>query len=83
MKPLDFDGVNVIFGTNQPEYQPLPGECIGKPETGQVITCWGLDADELKIVQETGRIFVSVLTFGQHLQPILCSVVKPTPYDPE
>lgn len=83
MKPVDFDGVNTVFGADQPEYQPLPAERVGKPETGQVNTCWELDPEELETVQETGKIFVSLLTFGQPLQPVLVSVVKPDVYDKE
>ena len=83
MEPIKFDGVNVIFGADQPEYKPLPAERIGKPESGQIITCWDLSPDELKKVQETGQIFVSLLTFGQPLQPMLVSVEKPDAYDPE
>ena len=83
MQPLNFDGANIVFGANQPEYQPLPAEFVGKPETGQINTCWELSPDELKQIQETGKIWVSILTFGQPLQPVLVSVYKPKPYDPE
>ena len=83
MQPLNFDGANIVFGANQPEYQPLPAEFVGKPKTGQINTCWELSADELKQIQETGKIWVSILTFGQPLQPVLVSVDKPKPYDPE
>jgi hypothetical protein len=82
MKPLNFDGANVVYGANQPEYQPLPAERVGKPETGQINTCWEFSPDELKRVQETGVIFVSLLTFGQPLQPVLVSVDKPDVCDP-
>ena len=83
MQPLNFDGANIVFGANQPEYQPLLAEFVGKPETGQINTCWELSPDELKQIQETGKIWVSILTFGQPLQPVLVSVDKPKPYDPE
>lgn len=83
MQPLNFDGANIVFGANQPEYQPLHAEFVGKPETGQINTCWELSPDELKQIQETGKIWVSILTFGQPLQPVLVSVDKPKPYDPE
>lgn len=83
MQPLNFDGANIVFGANQPEYQPLPAELVGKPETGQINTCWELSPDELKQIKETGKIWVSILTFGQPLQPVLVSVDKPKPYDPE
>jgi len=83
MQPLNFEGANIVFGANQPEYQPLPAERVGKPETGQINTCWELSPDELKQIQETGKIWVSLLTFGQPLQPVLISVDKPDVYDPE
>ena len=83
MEPIKFDGANVVFGANQPEYVPLPAERVGKPETGQINTCWALSPDELKKVQGTGQIYVSLLTFGQPLQPVLVSVDKPDVYDPE
>lgn len=83
MEPIKFEGANVVFGADQPEYRPLPAESVGKPEIGQINTCWELSPDELKKVQETGRIYVSLLTFGQPLQPVLISVDKPDVYDPE
>lgn len=83
MKPIKFDGANIVYGANQPEYQPLPAERVGKFETGQINTCWELSPDELKQIQETGKIWVSLLTFGQPLQPVLISVDKPDVYDPE
>ena len=83
MQPLNFEGANIVFGANQPEYQPLLAERVGKPETGQINTCWELSPDELKRVQETGKIWLGVLTFGQPLQPVIVSVDKPEPYDAE
>ena len=83
MEPIKFDGVNVVFGANQKEYMPLPAERVGKPQTGQINTCWELSPEELKRVQETGKIWLSVLTFGQPLQPVMVSVDKPDVYDPE
>ena len=82
MKPIEFDGVNVVFGANQPEYIPLPAE--RRPgRSGEVVTCWELSPEELKRVQETGKIYLGLLTFGQPLQPVIMSVDKPEPYDPE
>ena len=82
MKPLNFEGANIVFGANQPECQPL-AERVGNPATGQVNTCWELSPDELKRIRETGKIWVSLLTFGQPLQPVLVSVDKPEVYDPK
>ena len=83
MEPIKFDGVNAVFGANQPEYTPLPAECVGNPETGQINTCWELSPEEIKRVQETGKIWLSVLTFGQPLQPVLLTADKPGIYNPE
>ena len=74
MEPVNFVAANVVFGANQPEYKPLPGE---------ILTCWDLSPDELKRVQETGKIWLGVLTFGQPLQPVFVAVDKPEPYDAE
>lgn len=83
MEPAKFDGVNVVFGANQPEYKPLPAERRGNAQTGEVLTCWQLSPEELIKVQETGQIWLSMLTFGQPLQPVLMAVEKPEIYDPE
>lgn len=82
MEPIKFDGANVVYGANQPEYKPLPAE--RRPgHSGEIVTCWELSPDELKRVQETGKIYLGVLTFGQPLQPVIMSVDKPEPYDAE
>lgn len=80
MQPLNFEGANVVFAANQPEYIPLPAEYRGG-KSGEILTCWELTPDELKTVLETGKIWLGVLTFGQPLQPVILSVDKPEPYD--
>lgn len=68
MKPVEFKGQNVIYGKDQPEYQPLPAMRL--PD-GTIYTCWELSEDELKEVMETRKIYVSQLTFNQPIHPIL------------
>lgn len=80
---MNFRDANCVYGANQQEYQPLPAERRGKPITGEVLTCWQLSPEELQKVKETGIIWLSMLTFGQPLQPVLLSVDKPEIYDPE
>ena len=80
MQPLNFEGANVVFAANQPEYIPLPAEYRGG-KSGEILTCWELTQEELQRIQETGKIWLGVLTFGQPLQPLLLSVEKPEPYD--
>lgn len=82
MEPVIFEAANVVFGANQPEYKPLPAESRGG-KSGEILTCWELSPDELKRIQETGKIWLVVLTFGQPMQPVHLSVEKPEPYDEE
>lgn len=83
MKAKAFEGANVVYGANQPEYEPLPAEKRGKARTGEVLTCWKLTDEEKALVQMTGEIWLSMLTFGQPLQPVLLSATRPEIYDPE
>lgn len=75
MEPIKFDGVNVVFGANQPEYIPLPAAVNYK--AGKVLTCWKLTPEEIKRVQETGMVWLEMLTFNQPLQPVRLDVEKP------
>lgn len=74
MQPKKFNEVNVIYGEGQPEYLPLPAH---KTESGEVTTCWELSPEEKKQVQETGVIWLSMLTFNHPLQPVLLKTEKP------
>lgn len=78
MKPVEFPGVNVVFAKDQPEYVPLPAMKVPDDPQGLIITKWELSPDELKRIQETGTIHLSVLTFNQPLQPVLLTVDLPT-----
>ena len=80
MEPVQFEGANIVYGANQPEYMPLPAERL-PGHSGAVITCWKLTPEELERVKESGVIWLSMLTFNQPLQPVLLSVDKPEPYD--
>lgn len=75
MKPVKFDGHNVVIAEGQPEYQPLPA-CVGDTPEVPVITCWELDHEELQHLKKTGKLWLSQLTFGGPLQPIYPSVYK-------
>lgn len=77
MKPKHFPEANAIFGETQPEYQPLPAYTEAIPEK-PVITCWELTPEEITQLQESGVIWVTQLSFGKPLQPILVAIEKPT-----
>lgn len=83
MEPMNFNGVNVVYGASQTEYQPLPAERRGKPQIGEILTCWQLSPDEIKKVQETGYIWLDILTFNNPLLPVLLTVEKPPIYAPD
>ena len=82
MEPVNFDGVNAVYGKDQKEYLPLPAERRGKPQYGEVLTCWQLSPEELEQVQKTGKIWLSLLTFNRPLQPVILSTEKPETYCP-
>lgn len=82
MEPIKFEGCNAVFGETQPEYIPLPAERRGDRNLGEILTCWKMTPEELKQIQETGQIWLSVLTFNKPLQPVLLSATKPEIYKP-
>lgn len=74
MKLVKFEGHNVVFAENQPEYLPLPALRL---DDGEIICCWELTWRERFALLLRGRIWHSVLTFGGALQPQLLSVSEP------
>ena len=67
MKPIKFEGHNVVYAENQPEYNPLPAF---KAENGTIVTCWELTNEDFERIVETRRIYLSVMTFNNPLQPV-------------
>jgi hypothetical protein len=63
----------VVFGKDQPQYQPLPAVI----EHGLVTTRWKLTWREKLQVALTGNLWLSLLTFNHPLQPIKLSVYEP------
>lgn len=74
MNPVDFPQSNVTFAKDQPEYRPLPAH---RTDAGIVTSCWELSDEELAEITKTKRIWFSVYTFNQPLQPQL-----PMAHDP-
>lgn len=73
MKAIEFEGQNVIFAKDQPEYNPLPAF---KAADGTVTTCWELTPEERLEIFNSGKLWLRQLTFNQPLQPISPSVGK-------
>lgn len=70
MKPTKFKHSNTVYGANQPEYQPLPAH---KNEAGDVTTCWELSDEEIKTINKTKKVFISLKTFNNPIQPMFAT----------
>ena len=68
MEAVKFKESNVVFAENQDEYKSLPAY---RDNNGVVVTCWKLSEDEIKMINETGRIYLETLTFNNPLQPVM------------
>lgn len=62
MKPITFKGQNVVFGADQPEYEPLPA--LKMPD-GEVITCWQLSEAEIQDLIKNKCLFIRQFTFNK------------------
>lgn len=74
MKPVHFREATVLFAADQPEYLPLPAH---RDAQGGVTSCWSLTWGERLKVLLFGRLWITTLTFGAPLQPILPRVEWP------
>lgn len=73
MNPIPFKEQNAVVGAGQPEYIPLPVLHEGL----RVTSCWRTTwRDRLRILF-TGRIYVTCLTFGAPLQPLMVNSELP------
>jgi len=77
MKLVEFPEQNVVFAKDQPEYLPLPAHRYSGDPRGKITCCWSLTLRERVALLFTGRLWHSVLTFRDPLQPQLLSVEKP------
>ena len=75
MKPITFPEQTTIFAENQPQYTPLPAFKSGEPE-GHVISCWKLSFKERIRLLITGKIWMSLMMFGEDLTPSLLTTKK-------
>ncbi len=68
--PRSSEGEPVVFTADQPQYRPLPASVTLRA----VNTEWQPTFNERKALSDGARILLSVLTFGQPLQPVLLAV---------
>lgn len=61
----------VIFAKDQPEYVPLPTlRCID----GRVLSRWQPSPEERAAIAAGQDVYLTMLTFGQPLQPVLLTI---------
>ena len=86
MEFIDFPEVTHRIAEGQGEYQTLPAQVgIMTLDKGEgelfgaiaVSCCAKLTPEELEHVNKTGTLFLTVLTFGNPLQPIHGTFLKP------
>jgi hypothetical protein len=73
MKPIKFDGHNIVLAEDQPEYQPLPVHRQFNQD-GKCVFVWELTDEEIEVLKQTKKMYVCQLTFNQLFQPILPTV---------
>ncbi len=74
MKAIKFKDCNFTYAKDQPQYLTL--HCR-KFMDGTIITCWKMSLRERLVSLFTGRVWLSVLTFNQPLQPLMMETSRP------
>ena len=83
LKPFDGPVVvgreseEVVYAKDQPQYEPLrtlPYETYPGSGDYRVMSRWSLTPEQRRKVSEGSDIFLTMMTFGQPLQPILMAL---------
>jgi len=77
MNLIEFPEQTVVIAKDHPEYQPLPAHQVPNSQQGEIICCWRLTWRERFRLLFTGKVWHSIWTFNQPLQPQLLSSDKP------
>lgn len=75
MYPTEFKEQTVIFGKDQPQYLPLPAHVSA--DGMEVTSCWRMNWKERIRALVTGRIYFTVLSFGESPQPQIAKTTPP------
>lgn len=70
----------IVFAKNQPEYIPLRA-LRARTDDGRVMSRWSLTPEQRKAVASGADVYLTLLTFGNPLQPI--SIAVATDIDPD
>ena len=81
MRAIEFPEVNVRIAEHQEEYETLPVFADASKAEVPVTMCFELSDEEKKQVDETGKIWLTVLCFGGSFHPINNSCLKPENFE--
>lgn len=77
MKFIEFPQMNTVIANDQPQYLPIPAlvvedEITGeRAENGQIVAMVQFENDEMEeLIKNGGKLYFSLLTFGQPMQPV-------------
>jgi len=76
LQAIDFPERNVEIAKDQPQYRTLPAFVDTNTAEGVMVTCWQLSWRDRLAVLVTGKLWASVWTFSQPLQPLYFSPHK-------
>ena len=76
MKAIEFKEQTIIIAKDQPEYLPLPAWQADNAQ-GELTCCWKLTWHERFKLLFTGKLWHTIWTFRQPLQPQMLSSNKP------
>ncbi len=79
LHPTDFDGSNAVFGPpegkTENEVYSLCAAKVNWGTTPAVLTCWKPTMDQIKAIEETGRLWVSQM--AQNPNPVCVTAKNP------
>jgi len=75
MKPIEFKEQNTVYAKTQEEYLDLPALKY-EGNDGQIVFCESLSLKERIKLLFTGKLWCSILTFNNNLQPSYFTVNK-------
>lgn len=77
MKNVKFKECNTKFAEHQDEYDTLDAlRIVIDTNDVQVVTCWGFSWKERFRILFGGKLWLSMLTFGNPLQPLFMSTER-------
>jgi|GEM_PF-1535395 len=82
MKAIKFKGVNHIIAESQDEYRTLPA-FVAQDKEGTIVTCFELTPEEIRQINQTGKLWHVQLAFQQNMQPFSILTESPMVYNQE